>query len=479
MSNYGQPPSYGQAGYPPPAAYSQPPPVAYSQPTTYGEKFGPVSGYRDWPFAILFFAHMIVVIVLAFFAIKQFNLSTDSAALATGVSPSDIQSLIYSILATMAFDILLGFGFLSLAKNYAKQLIYFCMILSIIVYAFAIVFLIFIGLFYPVGIIMIIVFLINVVFFYFWRRRIPFAALILGTVSGLIKKYPATTAVPFVAAIVHLVWNVVWIFAFVTAYTLSIPSDPNNGTNLSILVYVVFVFFYFWAGQVFTNTVHVTICGVFATWYFQMQNMQNPTSNSAKRALTTSFGSICYGSLLVAIIKTLRFLAQTRGNNNGGAMAIIACIIVCLLRCIEQIIQYLNTYAFCQVAIYGKPFCTAAKDTWTLFQQHGIDALVNDNLVGTVLSYSCLLGGIFSAGFAYLICWGLSGSYYPIPVIACVIGLLLGLFVLAIVLQVVHSGVVTIFVCFSMEPSALNANAPELYNKMREAYNNIFVSYGL
>jgi len=143
----------------------------------------------------------------------------------------------------MAFDILLGFGFLSLAKNYAKQLIYFCMILSIVVYAFAIVFLIIIGLFYPVGIIMIVIFLINILFFYFWRRRIPFAALILGTVSGLIKKYPATTAVPFVAALVHLVWNVVWIFAFVTAYTLSIPSDPNNGTNLSILVYVVFVFF--------------------------------------------------------------------------------------------------------------------------------------------------------------------------------------------------------------------------------------------
>jgi len=340
--------------------------------------------------------------------------------------------------------------------------------------------LILIGLFYPVGIIMIIVFLINLVFFYFWRRRIPFAALILSTVAGLIKKYPATTAVPFVAAIVHLVWNVVWIFAFVTAYTLSIPNDPNNGTDLSVLVYVVFVFFYYWAGQVFANTVHVTICGVFATWYFQMQNMQNPTSNSAKRALTTSFGSICYGSLLVAIIKTLRFLAQqAQGNNNNGAMAIVACIIVCILRCIEDIIQYLNTYAFCQVAIYGKPFCTAAKDTWTLFKTHGVDALVNDSLVGTVLSYSSLLGGLFSAGFAYLICWRLSESYYPIPVIACVIGFLLGIFVLAIVLQVVESGVVTIFVCFSLEPSALNANAPELYNKMREAYNQVFVSYGL
>jgi len=471
MSNYGQPPNYGQQG---PPAYNQPPPVASSE-----EKFAPVSGYRDWPWGILFILHVVAVIILAIYASKVLDLSENSAAGATGASPHDIQSLVYTILATMGFDILLGFGTLSLAKNYAKQLIYFCMILSIVAYTFIIIFLIAIGLFVPVGIIMIVVLLINILFFYFWRRRIPFAAVILSTVAGLIKKYPATTAVPFVAALVHLAYNVAWIFAFVTAYVLSIPDDPNNGTNLSILVYVVFVFFYYWAGQVFANVVHVTICGVFATWYFQMQNMQNPTSNSAKRALTTSFGSICLGSLIIAVIKTLRLLAQQAQGNRNGAIAIVACIIVCLLQCIEQIIQYINTYAFCQVAIYGKPFCAAAKDTWTLFKTHGIDALVNDSLVHSVLSICSILGGLFSAGFAYLLCWGLSGSYYPIPVIACVIGLFLGVFVLHIVLQVVHSGVVTIFVCFSLEPNALNVNAPELYNKMRETYNQIFVSYGL
>jgi len=315
--------------------------------------------------------------------------------------------------------------------------------------------------------------------FFFWRARIPFAALLLSTVSGLIDKYPATVAVPFVAAICHVVWNIIWIFAFASAYTLSIPSNPNNGTDLSILVYVVFVFFYYWAGQVFTNTVHVTICGVFGTWYFQMNNMQNPTRNSAKRALTTSFGSICYGALLIAIIKTLRFLAEQSRRSKSGMVAIIGCMIACLLSCIERILQYFNTYAFCQVAIYGKPFCAAAKDTWQLFQTHGIDALVNDSIISTVISFCIILGGLLSAGFAYLICWALSASTFPIPVIACVIGLFLGIFVLCIVLQVIESGVVSIFVCFAMDPNALNVNAPELYNKLRDSYNKIFTTYGL
>ena len=33
-------------------------------------------------------------------------------------------------------------------------------------------------------------------------------------------------------------------------------------------------------------------------------------------------------------------------------------------------------------ALYGKPYIQSAKDTWRLFKDRGIDALVNDSLVG-------------------------------------------------------------------------------------------------
>lgn len=39
--------------------------------------------------------------------------------------------------------------------------------------------------------------------------------------------------------------------------------------------------------------------------------VSNPTAASAKRALTTSFGSICYGSLIIAIIQTLKAMARS------------------------------------------------------------------------------------------------------------------------------------------------------------------------
>lgn len=37
------------------------------------------------------------------------------------------------------------------------------------------------------------------------------------------------------------------------------------------------------------------------------------------------------------------------------------------------------------MAIYGKPFIPAARQTWTMIKDRGIEAMINDNLIGNVL----------------------------------------------------------------------------------------------
>ena len=73
----------------------------------------------------------------------------------------------------------------------------------------------------------------------------------------------------------------------------------------------------------------------------------------------------------------------------------------CFIGCIENLVEYFNRYAYIEIgmstasgrvvcdhllislaALYGKPYIQAAKDTWNLFKDRGIDALVNDSLVG-------------------------------------------------------------------------------------------------
>lgn len=71
--------------------------------------------------------------------------------------------------------------------------------------------------------------------------------------------------------------------------------------------------------------------------------------------------------------------------------------------------------AFCQVAIYGKPFCTAASDTWELIKRSGIGkavgkqiltgvaAIANDNIIGGILLTGSLFGAVVVGGVGALI----------------------------------------------------------------------------
>ena len=63
-------------------------------------------------------------------------------------------------------------------------------------------------------------------------------------------------------------------------------------------------------------------------------------NSSFIRTVTTSFGSICFGSFLVAILQALRALANS-ARENGDAQ-IFACIAECILGCLASILEYFN-----------------------------------------------------------------------------------------------------------------------------------------
>ena len=73
---------------------------------------------------------------------------------------------------------------------------------------------------------------------------------------------------------------------------------------------------------------------------------------------------------------------------------------MCILQCIESLIEYFNKWAFTYVGIYGYKFTTAGKAVITLFKQRGFDAIINDDLIGNVLSLAAIVVGLICAGLA-------------------------------------------------------------------------------
>jgi len=137
--------------------------------------------------------------------------------------------------------------------------------------------------------------------FYYWtiRNRIPFAVEVIKSVVGIIQEYPATQVLSYLTVFIKIGWICLWTFTLVLVQRFD--------RNLSILAGVYLLFSFYWVFEVLKNVVHVSVSGVVATAYFMSDNMPaNPTLGALQRSLTTSFGSICLGSLIVSLLKTLK-----------------------------------------------------------------------------------------------------------------------------------------------------------------------------
>ena len=89
----------------------------------------------------------------------------------------------------------------------------------------------------------------------------------------------------------------------------------------------------------------------------------------------------------MTILELVRLLMQAVQQYQAaeGDMigAILACCAVCCISCISGLIQWFNKYAYIEIALYGKSYIPAAKDTWRLMKDRGIDALINDSIDGS------------------------------------------------------------------------------------------------
>jgi len=308
----------------------------------------------------------------------------------------------------------------------------------------------------------------SIIYYFFYRVRIPFAVEMIRCVIQFMQNYPATQTVAFFSMIIHFIFICFYSYtAFVT------PRIPNGTFRFVCYFYIIFSFY--WVSEVIKNVVHVTVSGVVATWYFLSGSPggipENPTLGALKRSVTTSFGSICLGSLLVAIIKTIKaFIRSLRSERDS----FVTCFLDCIISCIENLVRYFNQYAFCQVAIYGKTYFEAATATWNLISSSGVEAILNDNIVSGVLTMSCLivsLAGCILSGFLGFAFFSSDPNFIFYITIFATFGFIIGFFLMNIFTTVMDSGVICTFICFAEDREVLRTHNPELYNKLIETYN--------
>lgn len=224
-----------------------------------------------------------------------------------------------------------------------------------------------------------IVYLIFSVFYIFcfisWIPRIPFSVLILQTVIDVAKNYGHVFIVSTVGGLVATAFGAYFSVTMVSVYVRYWPNSSTCASEggcskakvIGLLVFITFAGY--WITEVIKNVIHVTISGVYGSWYFCAQKPggvpKGATGGAFKRAMTYSFGSISFGSLIVAIIQLLRqacSIAQQNEAAQGNMVgAIFFCCLQCLIGILDWAVQFINEYAFSYIALYGKAYIPAAK----------------------------------------------------------------------------------------------------------------------
>lgn len=295
--------------------------------------------------------------------------------------------------------------------------------------------------------------------------RFPFSMLVLRKAVKMLWALPETAKVSYVFLVAMLMWMVLWSFGVSGV----VASSMIDGERWWLLM--IFSVGLFWTGAVFCNVVHVIVAGLVTLVLFHGGRTSptmpsNPLLRSFKHSVTTSLGSVCYGSLFTAAIRTMRLGIR-------GVRSLIErneCLLCCvnfLFNLVETLVRFFNKYAYVQVAITGNSFNHSACEAWELLQSTGIEALVAYDCSGAILLMTVIFGGLLTGSCAGTWAWASKKSTEEVVMIGST-AMLMGMILVGLTVVTIDSAVTSIYICYAREPSLINQWDSGFYKEVNE-----------
>ncbi|KAH7314220.1 protein PNS1 [Rhexocercosporidium sp. MPI-PUGE-AT-0058] len=495
-----QPYQQQQQQGPPPQQYPQQPPNYGNNMPPQNAPNGKLSGfeqtfkldkpkYNDIWAALLFLATFLGFCAVSGLAIHGYVVG-GSGAIYNGNQTVSLNSntiILFAFVLAVAF--VTSAAYFWIIRAFTKQAIWITGILQI-VFGIGTAIVYFARHYYSAAIVYLIFSVFYIVCFISWIPRIPFSVLMLQTVIDVSKNYGHVFVVSaiggFIATAFGAWFSVTMVSVYVRYYPGNEACNAEGGCSkakvIGLLVFITFAGY--WITEVIKNVIHVTISGVYGSWYFCAQKPggvpKGATRGAFKRSMTYSFGSISFGSLIVALIQCLRQACSIAQQNEAAQGNMLGAIFFCCLQCfigiLDWAIQFINEYAFSYIALYGKAYIPAAKTTWTMMKDRGIDALVNECLINPVLTMGAVFVAYLCSFLAYLYLAFTSPAYNEGNAFTAVVmafAFLIGLQIANIFLVPIKSGVSTLFVAMAFDPEVLINEFPDLWQRLIQVYPHV------
>lgn len=317
-----------------------------------------------------------------------------------------------------------------------------------------------------VAIIMTIILIIVVLATFVLVKRVVIAVAVLKVAANAIGEIRALMVFPIFPFIILAVFYIYWVAA--ALYLFSAGEIHQNGCDGNCCAYdlvsskvqcegccgysihysrhialaiLYHIFGCFWTTQFIIACSLTVIAGAVASYYWSRGETSEmpfmPVVSSVKRLTRFSLGSMALGSLVVAIIESVRFFLEAlrrqlkvvEATPAACCIRMIWCCTQCCLGCVEWTIKFINRNAYIMIAITGNGFCKAAAMATGLIINN-ILRIGTVNVIGDVMlflgklcvSLACALFAflmldthqyksshhkISSPLFPVLFCWGL------------------------------------------------------------------------
>jgi solute carrier family 44 (choline transporter-like protein), member 2/4/5 len=254
-------------------------------------------------------------------------------------------------------------------------------------------------------------------------NRIRLAIAILKSGVSFVKDQPLSLLIPVVFFVVIIALYVYWTLAMIYLWSVGTytqrTSDSNPIPNVQWTSTTRNALYYEFFGVLWMNAFLIALeqfilASTVSIWYFSANSdsgAQRPISRSIWRAFYYHLGSLAFGSFILAVIWTIKFIlmyitakvkAVDKNGKNRLLLWFLGCL-MCYVNCFERFIKFLNKNAYIQVALHSTSFCTSAREAFFLILRNAGRFLA----LGSIGHVFQLLGkgiiSISSTYFGYLI----------------------------------------------------------------------------
>lgn len=245
------------------------------------------------------------------------------------------------------------------ARAFTKQFIWITGILNI-VFAIGTAIYYFIEHYYSAAVVFVIFGIFSIICFVSWIPRIPFSVVMLQQTMDIARGFGHVFLVSAIGGLCSVAFGAWFSVTLVSVYVKYEPSSGGSNpacssgskaggcSSAKVIGLIVFITFAgYWITEWLKNTIHSIVAGVYGSWFFCAGKPggmpTGATRGATRRALTYSFGSISFGSLVVALINMVRqavsVAQQTEAQQGNLCGSIAFCILGCIVGLIDWAVQ--------------------------------------------------------------------------------------------------------------------------------------------